>query len=212
MRHHAKCASLAVLAAAVGLGLQSPAHAAGEDRQLPQFTQIVTDGAFTLRVEAGSAQSVHLQSDPDYLTRIKTSVEDAVLMIETIGQGSIEADISVSITMPVFAGLTILGSTEAAITNVESGPVSLSIEGAGNIAIGGNCSTLAVRINGSGAIFAQGLHCRDVAIAIGGAGEVQTHASRSVRAAIQGSGDITVYGRPSRVEQVITGAGNVYID
>ncbi|MHA1563910.1 MAG: GIN domain-containing protein [Alphaproteobacteria bacterium] len=212
MRQSARYGTLAVLAAAVSLGFQSPAHAASENRQLPQFAQIVTNGAFTLVVEAGKAQSVHLQSDPDYLARIKTSVEGTVLLVETVGQGTIEADIRVSIAIPVFEGLTILGSTGAEITNVQGGPVSLTIDGAGDIAIDGNCATLQVSIGGSGAIFAQDLHCQDVVVAIGGAGEVEAHASHSLKAAIAGSGDIAVYGHPPRVEQTITGAGEVYLD
>ena len=143
MRHHAKYVSLAVLAAAVSFGLPSPAHAASEDRALPPFVRIVTDGAFTLMVEAGEAQSVHLQSNPDFLARIKTSVADSVLLIETIGQGTIRADIRISITMPVFEGLTILGATDAEITNVETGPVSLAIDGAGDVPI-------SVEIRGAG--------------------------------------------------------------
>lgn len=212
MRRHTAYSALAALTAAVSLGLQSPAHAANEDREVPHFTQIVTNGAFTLAVVAGETQSVHLLSEPDYLARIKTSVEDAVLLVETVGQGTIQADIRVSITMPVFEGLTILGATGAEITSVDSGNVNLAIDGAGDIAIEGDCTTLRIRISGSGTIFAQDLVCQDVDVAIGGSGDVEIHANRSLRAAIQGSGDITVHGRPQSVEQTITGAGDVFFD
>ncbi len=196
-------------------------NASGESvtvtRDVPAFNKIEVRGAADLTVDADASQSVELTTDKAYLERVFTTVEDGVLIIDITEKGEGRrinwdgADLDLTIGMPVFEGLSVMGAADATISDIKGGPVNLSINGAGDVSLQGTCDAFSMTINGAGDVDAEDLICAEVSATINGAGEAEIHATRSVTANVNGVGEITVYGKPGQVQENSGFLGKVHI-
>ncbi len=160
-----------------------------ETRALPPFTGVTMAGDCNVAVRIGTPQRVAISADDNLLRTVKTTVRSDTLRITTPGSFSAVTPMRVAITVPYVD--------------------ALRLSGTGAMLASGSTPTLFATLDGTGAMRLSGLVARDVHATLSGTGAIAVTATRSLAAAIPGTGQITYGGFPQQVTQSITGAGAV---
>jgi hypothetical protein len=83
------------------------------------------------------------------------------------------------------------------------------VHGAGNLVARGEIGTLDVRINGAGDAELSGLRARSVKAVVNGAGNMTVHAVEELDAVVNGVGKLRYVGSPPRLDTQVNGVGDV---
>lgn len=84
-----------------------------------------------------------------------------------------------------------------------------TINGSGNLNIGGKVEVFTPSINGSGDVLAFGLKAQSVEVAITGSGDAEVFVTDNLKVRITGSGDVKYKGEPKKIDQKVTGSGSI---
>lgn len=199
-----------------------------ETRELGTFNKIVLKGSADVNVVVGEAQSVEVRTESEYLDRVETEVRGNILYISQEGRRWRSVDVTLEISVEDLNGVTIKGSGDFDITNLDSesfeiiikgsGDVDVSgqaasfnvyIQGSGDIDLSGGCGSMDVEVEGSGDVDASNLTCENVDLTLDGSGDIDVYASKSLIANMEGSGDVTIYGNPDRFRPKMKGSGSI---
>lgn len=105
--------------------------------------------------------------------------------------------------------LTISGSGDASIQNIQVHDFKADISGSGNVNIAsGRAENIDYVVSGAGDINAYGLVGKVIDASVSGAGDIELSAETSLTGAVSGAGNISYKGNP-KVESHISGAGRV---
>lgn len=96
--------------------------------------------------------------------------------------------------------VSINGSGDVRLQEIESQECQASISGSGNINLNGKAIQASYSIAGSGNIQAADLQAENTAASISGSGNISCYASQKLVARVKGSGDIAYKGDPQEVD------------
>lgn len=202
-----------------------------ETRTSSEFHSINNAGSANVIVLAGSEYKVEIRAQKNIISNIETAVVGQELTIKFKNGVSISSsdEISVYVTCPYYSALSIngsgmikseitnstsslklsvTGSGDIDIKNVNITSIQNDIEGSGNIDVAGTTSNALHTINGSGAINCYELSSEDVTANVGGSGSINITVNHHLDATINGSGNIVYKGNPT-VNTTINGSGSV---
>jgi len=114
---------------------------------------------------------------------------------------------SPGVTMSVYSE----GSGNLDMHGIDANVVHIDQSGSGDIALQGAASRLEVNTTSSGNLSAEDLWVSDAEVTCSGSGNVTLHASGSVDATVEGSGNIAIYGNPASITQSSAGSGNISV-
>ena len=117
----------------------------------------------------------------------------------------------VGISLPEIREVTISGSGDITLFDLQQSSLHLNIKGSGDIKASGVVKQLLGAINGSGDIDAAGLLAIEADLSVKGSGDIRAQVSDSLVASIQGSGDIHVQGSPTSVSRSVKGSGDIRV-
>ena len=123
------------------------------------------------------------------------------------GSGNINADRLAVPDNGKFAA-ALPGSGKITVGKLTAGSVKASVEGSGDIKLGGEANEQAVQIDGSGKYLAADLKTHAATVQIDGSGDVEISASDDLKVEVNGSGDVGYHGNP-KVQKSINGSGSV---
>ena len=186
-----------------------------EDRDLSGFTRIEVRGAIELELTAGQDHSISIRTREDRMEDVITELDGDTLVIDMEdGRRNSwwdDADVEVTITMPVLAELEVLGAVDGEFYAIDSDELEIDIRGAAEVDIEGTCGTLTLDVKGAGDIDADRLKCKDVEVDVKGAGSASVFASESIDARVSGVASISVYGEPKDVRKHAGGLSSISI-
>jgi Putative auto-transporter adhesin, head GIN domain len=218
--HRGQLAFLAVLAAVTvwlpgcgagssGITVQGSGVAATQTRTVARFSRLDLAGSSKVTVVVGGRQSVVVHADSNLLGRVTTRVAGGTLLIGTTGSFTTRTPMSVDITVPVLAAVTLSGSGQLSVTGISTPVLTVSLPGSGSLDASGTTTRLDVTLDGSGQAQLRELTARDVHAVIAGSGLILVTATASLDASVPGSGAIVYGGNPPRVTSSVTGSGAV---
>lgn len=202
---------ISILTASVILvGLASPAMSKTitQARDVPTFSKVTISGSINADVTVGEAQSVNIKADDNEINRIETRVKDDTLIIKMKGSFRKSRGMLATITVPELSAISINGSADADIRNIDSDQFQIGISGSGDVTATGRCREAKYGISGSGDISAQSLQCETVSVGISGSGDADVYASSEISVSISGSGDVTALGRPTVKRVSVSGSAS----
>ena len=228
---------IAGLLVSFGLSANPYASSRSDDkkvtREVSPFTEISLSVAADLYFTQGDEFKLVLEGDDDELEKIETTVQGDVLKIKHNKPFSFGRTkrIKVYVTMKDVEGLTVSGSGkieaqtairaedldlslsgsgDIIIDNLEATHVEAGISGSGDIRLAGNTTlnSLECDITGSGDIDTEGLKAAKANIDISGSGSCRVHVTGKLDADITGSGKVRYRGNPL-VNADISGSGRV---
>lgn len=205
-------AGLALVMGATMMASPVMAQDSSETRDVSEFSRIVIEGAMDIDVVVGKSQEVEVSTDRGYLGRVETRVDGNTLYISQEGRRWRNIDVEITISVENLTAFIIEGAADVDISGIDSDSFLLEIDGAGDVSLSGECGDAEYEINGAGDIDAEDFECKSVDITINGAGDADVYASESVRAVLNGVGDIRVCGNPDRVRPSIHGLGSFEVD
>jgi len=218
--HRGQLAFLVVLAAIMawlagcgtgpsGTTVQGSGIAATQTRAVAGFSRLDLAGSSKVTVVAGGRQSVVVHADSNLLGRVTTRVAGGTLLIGTTGSFTTRTPMSVDITVPALAAVTLSGSGQLSVVRISTPVLTVSLPGSGALDVSGTVTRLDVTLGGSGQAQLSQLAARDVRAVLTGSGLIRVTATTSLDAAVPGTGAIIYGGNPPHLTTSITGTGAV---
>jgi hypothetical protein len=161
-------------------------------------------------IHVGGKQSVVIRADHNLLDRVTTEVQSGTLVISsTPGRLSTKSPMSVEISVPALSALTLTGSGSIAVDGLETQSLDVALPGSGSLTGSGTAERLDVTVSGSGLVQFGSLVATNVRALVSGSGSVFVTATKSLDAAVSGSGAILYTGSPQDVTKSVTGTGMI---
>ncbi|MFC4158943.1 head GIN domain-containing protein [Chitinimonas lacunae] len=98
------------------------------------------------------------------------------------------------------AELSIVGSGDMKLSKVNAQTLYLDIKGSGSIEVHGQTKQVKANVFGSGDATLTGLTSQQADLAVFGSGDITATVAEQVKASTRGSGNIAIYGNPSKRE------------
>jgi len=180
-----------------------------ETRDVPAFESISCDGSYEVQIDCQAQQSLVIETDENLLPQIKTEVRNNTLHIFTKGFLLPTNKIRIKVAVPNIHEVTLSGSTQGDINNVNNHSLNIEINGSGKLHLNGKSDDVDIRVSGSSKIEATSLISENSHIQINGSGHIQVYATNSIDVQINGSGTVKYKGDPKSISQQINGSGRI---
>lgn len=102
----------------------------------------------------------------------------------------------------------IIGSGDI-ILNVISNSLNAKITGSGDMKLSGSTNDFELKLSGSGDFDGRSFDANNTEVYVSGSGDATVFARRSIKARVNGSGDILYKGNPSKSDTKILGSGTI---
>lgn len=222
--HHIRLARIAVLAAAVILGViagllaargdwssaggvQGSGVAASQTRATAAFSSLDLAGSNNVNVTVGGPRSVVVHADSNLLSYVTTKVVAGTLVIGDTGSFTTRSPMTVDVSVPSLSVLDLSGDGQITVTGIGAPRLTVQVSGSGLLTASGTVTQLDVVLSGAGQAQLSQLTARHVHAAVTGSGLIQVTATASLNAEVPGTGAITYRGDPSQVTSSVTGTG-----
>ena len=188
-------------------------------------------GSMDVHLEKGSEGNITVTTDENLQEYIIVEVKDGALVIRTKKNIYLKTKKGIHVTVPFqdISEVSLVGSgdidTKDPITanNLEvnvtgSGDVVLEVNskmleakvtGSGDMELSGTTDELEVRVSGSGDFKGFDLQAQNTNASVSGSGDVKVVAKNSIKARVNGSGDIVYRGNPERSDTKTSGSGDI---
>ena len=219
---------LRVLIAAACL-LPLPTMAATRGYTITSFDAIRVDAPVEVIVTTGASASAKVDGDQSLIERLHVDVSGRLLTIRMdraqpgeksggratlrLSTGMVErlvltggGSISVNRMKGLRGDIILGGNGDVSVAALDLDQLSLGVAGAGRATLAGRAAVATVRVNGTGAVAADGLRVRQATISNDGPGNVALTAEVTAKVSASGSGDVSVTGKAAcQVENRGTG-------
>ncbi|UYW02442.1 DUF2807 domain-containing protein [Flavobacterium agricola] len=205
-----------------------------ETRKTNAYESIKLIGSSNVTLVHGTVGELTVTAESNILNYLETYVENNELVIRLKPNHNFNTTKGVQVVVPAqkISQVTLTGSGKIATKNTTlqakkinlslsgSGDMELAIEaeavqaqvnGSGDMALNGKTQDLNAAVKGSGDIDASKLKAATAKLEVFGSGDIKAQANNEVNAAIIGSGDIHVTGKPQKVNQNVKGSGSVVV-
>ena len=202
---------LAALLALAGCSFNKGSGNVVDDaRSVSGFSRISVGGNAKVIVDQDGSESLTISAEDNLLPLLTSQVSGDTLELGIQTGESIRPtkDIVYHITVKELRGLSISGSGDVDIRNVDTDELAIRVDGSGTITAAGRADTQTITISGAGDYQANDLESSVTVIDIAGTGSAQVSASQSLDVTISGSGNIEYSGDPA-VKKSISGSGEV---
>lgn len=196
-------------------------------RTVTTYNKIRVNGSFEVSLVYGETGQVTLLGEKGMVGLVTTKVENGMLLISAvqpmenqklkitipytsldevllIGDGSITAKKEIR-NDNFRVGIDGNGSIDLAVS---ANNVNACVLGDGDIRIGGAADSFDCRVVGNGAIMANSLQADNVKAVVSGKGDIKTTSNKSIKAFIEGKGNIAFAGEPAKTDLKHTGQGS----
>ena len=182
---------------------------AREQRRVNEFHDIRIKGGVDVFFRRDADTRVELSGDDNLLKLIRTDVDGGVLTISSTGSYQTQMPLRVALTGPQLSAVEMDGSGDIRLTGLKEKFIRLDLNGSGDVNAEGRTEQLAVRLKGSGNVDAKNLTADTAEIQLRGSGDIDVNVRQLLDVAIIGSGNVTYFGNPGKIEQQIIGSGDI---
>jgi Putative auto-transporter adhesin, head GIN domain len=204
----AATAALAAWLFLAGCGTPGSGTAGRQTRQISGIRAVELTGNGLLSIEQTGVESLTVETDDNLLDHVSSDVVDGTLVLEVDGIINPTDAITYELTVADLEGITLTGSGNVEVTDLDADRLDISISGSGTITVAGTTAAQAVDIGGSGQYQAQELSSTTATVDISGSGTATVNVSDRLDIDIAGSGTVAYHGDPV-VDQHVSGAGHV---
>ena len=204
-----------------------------QNPEVSGFTGVRLETLGSLRVNQGD-EAVVLEFSPKFEWKIRTRVEDGVLIISgprrIAGLGGLQQNrgdvLNYTVTLPELNELSLEGSGDVTLgafqteelaialggsgditaEGLDVGALELALGGSGDVRVAGQTDSLDLGLAGSGDVDASRLQAASADVRLTGSGDVSV--SETLDIGLLGSGDVTYYGT-AEPEAGTVGSGDV---
>ena len=188
------------------------AYGSGQ-RHLSRFDSVALHGTATLDIRIGDEPSVTLDGDPDVVAATRTEVRGDTLIITRRPTGWFSyapgKKLVAHVTMRRLDRLSVHGASDVTIAGATSGASRIAINGTGHVIASGRMNSISLVINGTGDADLKAMPVDRATVVVNGAGKVTLDVRNSLKATVNGAGDVIYDGDPPDVSSSVHGVGSI---
>ena len=192
-----------------GQVIQGSGTSATENRNLSDFNELRLDISANVTITLGDRAKCKITADDNILPLILTKHFGKVLRITATESYSSRNGVKIAIEVPLLTRAQINGSGAISIVGATAEELALVINGSGDIHANGEVTELRARINGSGNVYAADLQAKKVMVILNGSGDADIHVINDLTIKMNGSGGVSYSGTPSTVNSSLNGSGRI---
>jgi len=170
------------------------------DENLHEYVEITSNGGNLKITLKNTKRGIYSKKGINIIVPF-TDINDVSL----VGSGDI---ISKDLIKANMMDISLVGSGDISL-DVEATDLDSNLSGSGDIVLKGNVTNLKAKVSGSGDFEARSLKAVNTDAYVSGSGDLQVYASKSIKARVNGSGDISYSGNPERVDTKVSGSGDI---
>lgn len=125
--------------------------------------------------------------------------------VSLVGSGDIIGENKISASV---LDISLVGSGDIDLS-VEANDLDSNLSGSGDIRLKGTATNFKAKVSGSGDFDARSMQANYTDAYVAGSGDLEVYAKKSIKARVNGSGDITYSGNPEKVDAKISGSGDI---
>jgi hypothetical protein len=184
-----------------------------QTREVAPFDRLDIEDGVDVKVVPGDAREVRVYAGEDVIDRVHTESSDGVLHVDIRDRGIVIGDdplgdARVEVSASALRSVSIGGTSDVKLTDVDVEELELDVEGAGDIDASGTVDRLSATIEGAGNANLSHLAVRTAVVVVEGAGDADLNVSDSLDVTIEGAADVTYRGDP-QIRSDIEGAGDL---
>lgn len=195
------------------------------------YDEIAVTGSLDVHLQKGDEGSIAVTTDENLQEYIEVTVKGNKLSLRVKKDYSVSTKKGIHITVPfeTLENISLTGSgdidtkdvieaTTMKVSLTGSGDIVLalnafnvdsSVTGSGDVTLSGNTNTLNVSVTGSGDFKGYDLKANNTDVTVSGSGDARVFAGKSIKARVNGSGDIVYKGNPEQKDTKVAGSGNI---
>lgn len=189
--------------------VKGSAVAGTDKRVVNNFHRVKIQGGIAVNYRPSQNAQVEVTGDQNLLPLITTLVHDGELVISSRENYQTALPLTVNLSSPNLEAVLLQGSGDVYLRELNEKILTLIISGSGNATLDGKTAKLTVQVSGSGDVNAKALQSEYADIQITGVGNINVTVTEALKAGIMGSGDITYFGHPKKVDPSILGSGDI---
>jgi hypothetical protein len=197
----------------------------------PSYDKIKAVGSMDVHLESGNEGTITITTDDNLQEYIMIEVENDVLTLRTKKNVNLKTKKGIHISVPFqdISAVSLVGSGDIdtkdtingealEVTVTGSGDVVLDlvsitidakITGSGDMTLSGTVKDFEVKLSGSGDFKGSDLKAENTQAYVSGSGDAAVYASNSLKARVNGSGDIKYSGNPNTSDTKVLGSGSI---
>ncbi len=188
-------------------------------------------GSMDIHLEKGSEGTITVKTDENIQDYIIVEVKNNALVVRTKKNTNIRTKKGIHVYVPFqdLSKVSLTGSGDIdtkdpinaddltvsvtgsgdVVLDVRSTVLEVSVTGSGDIELTGSTENLDVSISGSGDFKGFDLDSQNTEASVSGSGDAKVVAKNSIKARVNGSGDIVYKGNPERSDTKTSGSGDI---
>jgi len=188
-------------------------------------------GSMDVKLEKGTEGTIVVSTDENLHNYLIIESENGTLTIKIKNQVTLKTKKGIKITVPFkdISKLSLSGSGDVLskdVINSNSFEVSLSgsgdinldldannidakLTGSGDLELSGKTQYFEIKVSGSGNFKGSSLSSQNTQVYISGSGDAKVNATKSLKARVNGSGDIRYSGNPEISDTKVMGSGSI---
>lgn len=180
-----------------------------QTRNLPLFDRIRIDGSYRVNIVRGPVQSIEMTTDENILPLIVTSVKNGKLIVHNLSgyTFSVASKPRIKIILKNLKTLKTTGNITAKVSGFKEDKFRLDVGDLGNVDFDSTVDNFLVRLTGTGVVDAKNASINNAEIHIDGDGIMLIRVHKHLFAHIVGGGNLTYFGKPTSIEQHVSGNG-----
>jgi hypothetical protein len=196
------------------------------------YSGIQAVGSMDVHLQRGTEGTITITTDENLQEYIIVEVkENNMLVIRTKKNTNLKTKKGIHVTVPFqdISEISLVGSgnldskdtitaseLEVSVTGsgdmalvVDTAALNAKVTGSGDMEISGKAADLEVKISGSGDYKGASLIADNTQVYVSGSGDAKVYAKNSIKARVNGSGDIQYAGNPERSDTKVSGSGSI---
>lgn len=160
----------------------------------------------TVRYRGGEGSEVVVRGAPDIIAHVEVRHSRIGLNCSPFGD---LGDIEITLPGRAFRRIALSGSTQLVLDNVNQLALALKINGSGAVRAQGTVTHATITVAGSGDARLAALSMKELTAKISGSGKVEAAPQDAADIHISGSGDVRLLSRPARLRSKVAGSGQI---
>jgi len=191
-------------------GIRGSGVGVSQSRDLGSFSSVELSGSNNVTIHVSERQAVVVRGDDNLVDRITSRVRGGALVIaNTPGSFTTESPMGVDVGVPSLRAVRLTGSGNVSVSGIKAESLTVTLAGSGLVSASGIARRLDVTLGGFGNAWLEQLVASDVRAVVSGSGSIFVTATKSLDAAVPGTGAIVYGGNPKEVSKSVTGTGAI---
>jgi hypothetical protein len=193
-----------------GLLLVGEGDVKTETRQVNTFDSVEFNGGVNFVLTVGQPASVTVAAQENLLPITVTEVVNGKLTVRTTRPYTTSQGISVTVTAPTLAAVTVNGGVAGNVTGIAATDFAVDANGGANVTLQGTCTTLKLNADGGATVDGTDLAATDASVSVNGGAQATITVSGQVTGSANGGATLNLLGSPANVNVTTSGGASVH--